>query len=222
MQPGALRALEFDRIVEAVAAFALTPMGGERLNGLQPSIQAPAVADLLAHTTEAARFLAVNGLPPLRASPDLPQTIGRAGGRRAALEPLRLLALAGFLESIDETRTAIRRAPVRFPASKPPATPRRFEGRSRPAGKIDRPERSSTREPRAQARSRAAAEATSASAHNARIVPPRAGYVEVLQDQVITERNGRYVLVIKSEHRRRFRASCTARRRAAPACISSR
>ena len=31
MQPGALRALEFDRIVEAVTSFALTPMGGDRL-----------------------------------------------------------------------------------------------------------------------------------------------------------------------------------------------
>ena len=31
MQPGALRALEFDRIVEAVRGLALTPMGSERL-----------------------------------------------------------------------------------------------------------------------------------------------------------------------------------------------
>ena len=38
MQPGALGALEFDRIVEAVKTFALTPMGTERLSRLQPSI----------------------------------------------------------------------------------------------------------------------------------------------------------------------------------------
>ena len=37
MQPGALRALEFDRIVEAVKTFALTPMGAERVSRLQPS-----------------------------------------------------------------------------------------------------------------------------------------------------------------------------------------
>ena len=34
MQPGALRALEFDRIVEAVTGFALTPMGAQRLSRL--------------------------------------------------------------------------------------------------------------------------------------------------------------------------------------------
>ena len=48
MQPGALRALEFDRIVEAVKAFALTPMGAERLARLQPSTDPRQVAQLLA------------------------------------------------------------------------------------------------------------------------------------------------------------------------------
>jgi len=37
MQLTALRALEFDRIVEAVKGFALTPMGADRLARLQPS-----------------------------------------------------------------------------------------------------------------------------------------------------------------------------------------
>jgi len=73
MQSAVLRALEFDRIVEAVKAFALTPMGAERLGGLHPSIDCRTVADLLAHTTEAARFLGANGALPLRASDDLPQ-----------------------------------------------------------------------------------------------------------------------------------------------------
>ena len=58
MQPGALRALEFDRIVEAVTAFAVTPMGSERLGGLHPAIEPQTVAELLAHTTEGARFFA--------------------------------------------------------------------------------------------------------------------------------------------------------------------
>ena len=44
-----------------------------------------------------------------------------------------------------------------------------------------------------------------------------------LQDQVVTERNGRYVLVVQGRApQRRFRASSTARRRAARACFSSR
>jgi dsDNA-specific endonuclease/ATPase MutS2 len=39
MHAGALRALEFDRIVEAVRRFALTPTGGARLAVLEPQTE---------------------------------------------------------------------------------------------------------------------------------------------------------------------------------------
>src|SRR5919108_4419533 len=73
MQPSALRALEFDRIVEAVTSFALTPMGAERLARLAPSLDPHKVAQLLAATSETTRFIAAHGLFPLKASSDLPQ-----------------------------------------------------------------------------------------------------------------------------------------------------
>ena len=50
MHAGTQRALEFDRIVEAVAGFAVTPMGGERLSRLAPSTDPHKVAQLLAAT----------------------------------------------------------------------------------------------------------------------------------------------------------------------------
>jgi len=51
MQPAALKALEFDRIVEMVRGFALTPMGDERLARIEPSPDPQKVAQLLAATT---------------------------------------------------------------------------------------------------------------------------------------------------------------------------
>jgi dsDNA-specific endonuclease/ATPase MutS2 len=60
MQTSALRALEFDRIVEAVTGFAVTPMGAERLSRLTPSIDPQQVAQWQAATTETVRF---NGTP---------------------------------------------------------------------------------------------------------------------------------------------------------------
>ena len=66
MQPAALRALEFDRVVEMVRAFAMTPMGDERISRLAPSPDPQKVAQLLAATTETAKYLAANGLFPLR------------------------------------------------------------------------------------------------------------------------------------------------------------
>ena len=115
MQLTALRALEFDRIVEAVRGFALTPMGSERLARLQPSTDARQVAQLLAGTTETAKYIAAHGLFPLRATSDLPQIIAALAVEGRPLEALRLLALAGFLDSIDESRAGIRRAPGSYP-----------------------------------------------------------------------------------------------------------
>ena len=68
MQPSALRALEFNRIAEAVTGFALTPMGAERLARLRPSTDPPQVAQWQAATTETVRFVTTHGVFPLRAS----------------------------------------------------------------------------------------------------------------------------------------------------------
>src|SRR5215510_12625298 len=102
MQPGVLRALEFDKIVEAVARFGVTPMGIERLAGLVPSIDPQDVADLLAHTTETSRYLAENGLLPIRASADLPQILAAVAVEASALGAHQLLALATFVDSVDD------------------------------------------------------------------------------------------------------------------------
>ena len=110
MQQGALRALEFDRIVEAVAGFAVTPMGVDRLSRLAPSTDPQQVADWQAATTETVHFVTAHGLFPLRASSELPEILEALGVQGRALESLRLLGLATFLDSIDETRSGIRRA----------------------------------------------------------------------------------------------------------------
>ena len=115
MQPSALRALEFDRIAEAVTGFALTPMGAERLARLRPSTDPQQVAQWQAATTETVRFVTAHGVFPLRASSDLPQLLAALAVEGRALESLRLLALATFLDSIDEARAGIRRAPGSFP-----------------------------------------------------------------------------------------------------------
>src|SRR5690349_13931623 len=112
MQAGALRALEFDRIVDAVQGFALTPMGAERLGALAPSIDPTRVQDLLASVTETVKFLTSGGAFPLRASSDLPQILGALAVEGRALEAARLLALSAFMDSVDECRDAIRRIPA--------------------------------------------------------------------------------------------------------------
>src|SRR5882672_7837866 len=204
MRPGALRALEFDRIVEAVKSFALTPVGAERLARLQPSTDPPQVAQLLAATSETARYIAAQGVFPLRASSDLPQTLAALAVEGRALEALRLLALAEFLDSIDESRAGIRRAPGSFPlleaASGGAAS---FKGETaQTRDKIDpswdvvdhaSPELRLIRDRLRKQRSRL--RTTLESYLRGKET------AKYLQDQAVSERNGRYVLLVKAEHR---------------------
>src|SRR5215510_14697189 len=111
MQPAALKALEFDRVVEMVRGFALTPMGNERLGRTAPSSDPQKVAQLLAATTETTRYLAANSLFPLRAIRSLPQILSALAIEGRALEAARLLDLTTCLDSIDEAKSARRRSP---------------------------------------------------------------------------------------------------------------
>ena len=99
MQAGTQRALEFDRSVEAVTGYALTPMGRERLARLQPSIDPSVVAHALAATTETARYVSAHGTFPLHASNELPQILGALAIEGRALDAQRLIALCAFLDS---------------------------------------------------------------------------------------------------------------------------
>jgi DNA mismatch repair protein MutS2 len=204
MQPAALKALEFDRIVEMVRGFALTPMGDERLARIAPSSDPQKVAQLLAATTETTRYLASNSLFPLRATRDLPLILSALAIEGRAVEAARLLVLATFLDSVDEAKTAIRRSPGAF-ALLEAATGGAASFKAETAQvreKIDEsgevvdgasPELRSIRDRLRKQRSRL--RGTLESYLRGKET------AKYLQDQVVTERNGRYVLVVKAEHR---------------------
>ena len=204
MHSGVLRALEFDRIVEAVRGFASTPMGDERLARLAPSTDAQKVAQVLAATTEAVAFVTKQGLLPLGASAGLPRILGALAVEGRALEPVQLLELSAFLESVEETRAAIRRVAASFPLlDQASAGTASFKGevaqtrdKIDPAGEVldhASPELKMIRERLRKQRTRLRGTLESYLRGK--------DTAKYLQDQVVTERNGRYVLVVKTEHR---------------------
>src|SRR5215471_4239097 len=101
MHAGALKALEFDRIVDAVERLAQTPPGAGRLARLQPSHEAREVSAALAETAETARFLSGSGEIALRAPAELDAILTALAVEGRALEPLGLLGLATLLGSVD-------------------------------------------------------------------------------------------------------------------------
>ena len=107
MHAGALRALEFDRIVEVVSGLAVTPTGQARLAELHPLTEAPRVIALQRATTEGTRFLNDHPGFPLRAPSDLDAILDALSIDGRALESLRLLKLGDYLESIEQSRQVI-------------------------------------------------------------------------------------------------------------------
>ena len=204
MNPGTLRALEFDRIVSVVAGLAVTPTGHERLLELHPMTEPARVAAAQRATSEGVRVLAdLPGLP-LRAPSDLAGTLEGLAVEFRALEPLRLLGLADYLESIDTTRSTIKRLPGAFPILTALVdTLSSFKGeiadvrrKIEPAGEVAdhaSPALASIRERlrRQRARLRTTLDGLIRGRDTAKY----------LQEQVVTDRNGRYVLMVRAEHR---------------------
>ena len=204
MHTAALRALEFDRIVDAVRGFAQTPMGDERLADLMPSVERRAVAELLAATSETGRFLARHGRFPLRAHEDFQQILAALSVEGRALEALRLVALASFLDSVEETCANIRRDSASFPrlaaAALPAASFKSETTRTRAcidaSGDVMDDASAALRGIRDRLRrQKTKLRGTLESYLRGRDTS------KYLQDQVVTERNGRYVIVVKAEHR---------------------
>jgi DNA mismatch repair protein MutS2 len=205
MHPATLRALEFDRVREALASFALTPLGAGRLATLEPESDRSRVAKGLAATTEGVRLLSDGPGLPLRAPADLDETLDALTVEGRPLEPLRLVGLADFVHSIEQSRASIlRQTRQSLPilsalAARISSFEREVADVRRaidPAGDVvdsASPALRTIRENLRRARSRL--RTTLESFMRARDT------AKYLQDQVVTDRNGRYVLVVKSENR---------------------
>lgn len=202
MQAAALRALEFDRIREVLASRALTPMAQARLLVLQPAVDPVAVRTALDLTTEAVEFerqgssLDIHSPDDLEASLDVLRLDGQP------LEPLALLGVARFLDSIDRVASAAARRPesglaaIAARASSFSTECADVLRAIEPTGDVSdrasgalRDIRTALRQQRA--RLRTSLDQLARSRDNAKF----------LQDQIVTDRNGRYVLVVRSEHR---------------------
>ena len=204
MHAGALRALEFDRIVSVVAGLAVTPPGETRLSELHPMTDAPLVVSAQRATTEGARFLADHPGFPLRAPSDLGTILQALGVEGRPLEPLRLLGLAEYLESIEQTRRTVRNVAESFPILAALVdTVASFRGeiadvrrKIEPSGDVAdnaSPALASIRERlrRQKARLRSTLDSLMRGRETSKY----------LQEQVVTDRNGRYVLMLRAEHR---------------------
>ncbi len=195
--------LEFDRIVEAVTAMALTPLGAAALAELAPSTDPKVVVASQDATTETVRFLERHPLFPLRAGDALPDALGALEVVGRPLDPQQLRLVADFLDSVDQARAGIGRAGDDFPILRElvaKVTSFKHEVTAvreaiDPGGDVldaASPELRRIRNELKQKRSKLRGTLEQFT---------RGSSSKYLQDEVITERNGRFVLMVRAEHR---------------------
>jgi len=204
MHAGALRALEFDRIVSVVSGLAVTPTGQDRLAELTPAVDAARVIALQRATTEGTRFLSDHPGFPLRAPSDLDAILESLAVDGRALEALRLLKLGDYLESIEQSRQAIRRVGSAFPIlSQQVDAVASFAGeiadvrrKIEPSGDVA--DNASAALAQIRERLRRQKQRLRSTLDSFLRGRETAKY---LQEQVVTDRNGRHVLMVRAEHR---------------------
>ena len=197
------RTLEFDRIVEAVTALALTPLGSASLAELEPSTDPKVVVAAQAATSETVTFLERHPLFPLRAGEALPDALAALEVTGRPLEPLQLRMVADFVDSVDQARASVGRAGDTFPILRElVAKVTAFKGEVAavrdaidPGGDVldsASPELKRIRNELRQKRQKLRGTLEQYT---------RGSGAKYLQDEVITERNGRFVLMVRAEHR---------------------
>jgi DNA mismatch repair protein MutS2 len=200
----ALETLEFDRIVDAVRALALTPLGSAALEGLEPSTDPQVVVDAIKATSETVAFLERNPLFPLRASDTIGDTLSVLSAPGVPLEPLQLRALADFVETVEETGAGIVRAGSSFPilnaivASLASFKPEIAAVRHAIDGNGDIFDRASPELKSIRDRLRHQRQRLRGTLEQYTRGKELSKY---LQEEVVTERNGRFVLMVRAEHR---------------------
>jgi DNA mismatch repair protein MutS2 len=205
MHTATLKALEFDHVIAAVRSFTVTPLGASAVDKLSPLTDTQLVEAALAATNDGVRFLNVNGPFGLDGPSDLLNILSALAIDNRLLDVQQLQGLATFLGSLDKVRTSINNASGGpFPSLQSITTQiRSFEKEIRDiqetttsSGEVDdnaTPQLKAIREKlrKQQKRLRNTLESYLKGRDTGKY----------LQEQIVTERSGRFVLVVRAEHR---------------------
>jgi DNA mismatch repair protein MutS2 len=203
MQPAVLRALEFDRIRETLALQTLTPLGRAAALALEPSPVAADVRAQLETTSEAVRVLADGGSLSIQAPDALIEILEALAIAGQPLDPISLVGLATFCDSVDAACGTIRRLGAATPllgdlvsaAASFAVESARTRRAIAPTGDVTDEASPALRDIRdALRRNRAKLRSTLEGLTRGRDT------AKYLQDQIVADRGGRYVLMVRAEH----------------------
>jgi len=203
MDEKSVHVLELPKILERVARHASFSGGAERIRALRPTSDLREALDWQRETTEAVALLELRSDISLGGVRDVREAIGQAA-RGIILEPHTLLDIRGTLRRATTLRRTFMRLRNQFPTLASIAE--RLEECSALQGEISRVlddagnvnDAASPKLATIRRDMRLAAERLH-SRLNSLITNPN--YAKYLQEQLVTQRNGRYVIPLRAEHK---------------------
>lgn len=116
MDEGTLSKLEFDKVRELVANYASSPLGREKIIALEPSGDAEEVEARLRRASEMLELLRTGEPPPLEGIRDIRPSLRRCSLEGSVLEPEELRAVREVLGAIYRIRRYIRARRKKYPS----------------------------------------------------------------------------------------------------------
>lgn len=205
MHAATLRAIEFDRIVAAVRSFAATPLGASALDKMSPLTDAQLVETALSATCDGVRFLETDGPFGLDGPSDLIEILSALAIDNRLLDVEQLRGLATFLGSLDKVQTSITDVSGNpYPSLQSIAT--RIRSFKKEVREIQQ-KTTSSGEVSDNATPQLKAIREKLRKQQQHLRNTLQSYLrgrdtgKYLQEQIVTERGGRFVLVVRAEHR---------------------
>lgn len=200
--------LEYDKIKERLAEFALSPLGKKMAADLTPSLDLRVIENGLAETTESTLLVRQSSGIPLHSLEGIPEILGKLE-KGFVLEVEELSALAGFLKDgkklkrymQERTYIAPRVTSYAFSISELEDVREEIE-RSVRNGMVD--DQASAELARIRRRISGAEGKIKSKLESMLKSPALRAY---LQDSLVGYKNGRYVIPVKSEYRKQVKGS---------------
>jgi len=197
-----LKVLEFPQVIRILQRLAASPLGRRHLANLQPSHAFETVQALLQEVKELTELTSVDGPCPLAGCPDPTAVLKRVAAPGSLLLPEEFIQILTFLRVVSRVRRYFLGAPAQL------ALISRFGQQLREVGEI-REAIQTAISPHGLIMDQASEELRRLrqELQNSRHQITRrlhqmfrqAGFGDFLQDQVISQRNGRYVIPIKAD-----------------------
>ncbi|MFC5471621.1 endonuclease MutS2 [Cohnella suwonensis] len=203
MREQAMNKLEFDRVIELVKGYAGTYLGVRHAEGLKPLTNRAVIERRLSETIEAARLLAKGGHPPLPSLEGM-ESLMTLLGTGYVMSEQDFGFLAQFARSCEQLRQymASKRGDAPVVAAYGSAMHDLKPLREAIEACVDRGrivDTASSELHKIRKKLRAAEEKL-----QKRLEAMLSRYSDILQERVVSQRNGRYVLPVKKEYRKRL------------------